>query len=184
MLYILHWCQNQSPGNNPCVCQAQRKDSGSRNWEEKTPQRQQPQILLVSLFNAKNRDKELWAQVCSRHRAAPEAAPWRGTARIPELQAAGIPSRSTPWAGRTLSLGEPNLSQAWLCQPCWTLRELQTSQVRSNKYMEPFRLLQWEVCEGIGNQYYQVKECFWNLKILRNILSLFSTLSFMDRIPS
>lgn len=68
-------------------------------------------------------------------------------------------------AGAPLRLADPGpweaKSESGLAVPAvLNPEELQTSRVRSNKYMEPFRLLQREVCEGIGNQHYQVKECF------------------------
>lgn len=74
-LYFLHWCQNQAPANQPSVCQAQRKDPGSTNWEEKTPWRGQPLILLAcfpfSKERAEAKSSELWStssvQLLKRH---------------------------------------------------------------------------------------------------------------------
>lgn len=123
---------------------------------------------LFSLLTGQNRAQELWAQVCST---------WRGTASIAELQstsgpAVGVPNRSPPEAGRTLSSGSQIWGRAGCAEPSGGSRHLKSGVINT---WSLFRLPQWEVCEGIGNQHYQVKKCFCNLKILRNISSLFST---------
>lgn len=105
MLYILHWCQNQPPGNNPCVCQAQMKDSGSRNWEEKTPQRQQPQILLVcflfSMQRTETKSSELRcaAGTVQLLKLLPEEAlPGFQSSKLQGFRAGALLGLAEPWA--------------------------------------------------------------------------------------
>lgn len=54
---MLHRCQNQE--TTLVCCQAQRKGPGSRNWESTTKATATDPPGLFSLFNGKNRDKEL-----------------------------------------------------------------------------------------------------------------------------